>query len=321
MNLKELHQLGVKLGMKADLRGEAKVKKLLARKNKMYNDLPKSKQEKFDKTFLTNPYPDSLILNDTGKALKKIFVGIDIDVGDLLLARDLGADTVISHHPHGKGLLYLDSVMELQVDVLAHYGVPINIAQSLLKPRMSEVARSVRSRNMHRVADAAKLLNLNFVCLHTVCDNLVARYLYDLVEKNKKKLEYVSDVLELFAAVPEYRIGEDEYGFKLQLFAGSKQNYCGRVALTEITGGTEGSEKIYQYCAMAGIGTIVGMHMSEKHRDAAQAANVNSIIAEHMPSDSVGVNLFLDEVKKADKKLEIIPASGLIYYSRLKNKK
>lgn len=321
MYLKDLHQLGIGLAMKADLRGEAKVKKLLARQNKIYNDLSKSKQEKFDSIFLNNPYPDSLILNDTGKAIKKMFVGIDIDVGDLLLAKELGADTVFSHHPQGKGLLYLNSVMELQVDLLAHYGVPINIAQSLLKPRMSEVARSVRSRNMHRVADAAKLLNLNFICLHTVCDNLVARHLYDLVAKNEKNLEYVSDVLELFSSVPEYKIGEEEYGFKMQLFAGSEQNYCGRVALTEITGGTEGSEKIYKYCAMAGVGTIVGMHMSEKHRDEAQEANMNVIIAEHMPSDSVGINLFLDEVKKADAKMEIIPASGLIYHSRLKNKK
>jgi len=321
MYLKDLHQLGIGLAMKADLRGEAKVKKLLARQNKIYNDLSKSKQEKFDSIFLNNPYPDSLILNDTGKAIKKMFVGIDIDVGDLLLAKELGADTVFSHHPQGKGLLYLNSVMELQVDLLAHYGVPINIAQSLLKPRMSEVARSVRARNMHRVADAAKLLNLNFICLHTVCDNLVARHLYDLVAKNEKNLEYVSDVLELFSSVPEYKIGEEEYGFKMQLFAGSEQNYCGRVALTEITGGTEGSEKIYKYCAMAGVGTIVGMHMSEKHRDEAQEANMNVIIAEHMPSDSVGINLFLDEVKKADAKMEIIPASGLIYHSRLKNKK
>jgi hypothetical protein len=39
------------------------------------------------------------------------------------------------------------------------------------------------------------------------------------------------------------------------------------------------------------------------------------IIAGHMSSDSIGVNLFLDEIEKKD--IEIIPCSGLTRFSRL----
>jgi hypothetical protein len=56
------------------------------------------------------------------------------------------------------------------------------------------------------------------------------------------------------------------------------------------------------------------MHISEKHRKKAQKAHINVVIAGHMASDSLGMNLFLDELEK--KGIEIIPCSGLIRVKR-----
>jgi len=47
--------------------------------------------------------------------------------------------------------------------------------------------------------------------------------------------------------------------------------------------------------------------------------NLNVVIAGHMASDSLGINLFLDELEK--KGVEIVPCGGLIRVSRLKKKK
>ena len=58
-----------------------------------------------------------------------------------------------------------------------------------------------------------------------------------------------------------------------------------------------------------------GMHQSEEHRKEAEAANINLVIAGHMSSDSLGMNIFLDELEKQG--IEIIPCSGLIRFSRL----
>ena len=84
--------------------------------------------------------------------------------------------------------------------------------------------------------------------------------------------------------------------------------------MTEITGGTSPSPKIYQKMADAGIGTIVGMHMKEEHRKEAEAANINVVIAGHMSSDSLGVNLFLDQLEKRG--VEVVPCSGLFRIKR-----
>ena len=63
-----------------------------------------------------------------------------------------------------------------------------------------------------------------------------------------------------------------------------------------------------------GIGTIVAMHASEDHRKEAEASHINIVIAGHISSDSLGMNLFLDELEK--KGIEIIPFSGLTRIKR-----
>ncbi|MEK7818097.1 MAG: NGG1p interacting factor NIF3, partial [Actinomycetota bacterium] len=65
--------------------------------------------------------------------------------------------------------------------------------------------------------------------------------------------------------------------------------------------------------------TLIGMHISEKNREAAENHKLNVIIAGHDSSDSIGINLFLDELQK--KGVNIIPCSGLIRVSRVKKKK
>ena len=102
------------------------------------------------------------------------------------------------------------------------------------------------------------------------------------------------------------------------LFTGNEHNYVGKIALTEVTGGTSGSRDMYEKLAHAGIGTIIGMHMTEEYKREADKHHLNIIIAGHMSSDSLGMNLICDEFEKRG--VEIIPCSGFIRISRLKKK-
>lgn len=314
MKINEIYNLAIQMGIEADFRGKEGVEKFLERKRKKYEKLPDKEKEEFDKESLENPYLDSRILNvSEDKDIKKVLVGIDIEPAEILLAKELGGiDLIISHHPLGKGLAHLADVMELQCDVLNQYGVPINIAEGLMKERISEVARGVNAANHQRTVDTARILGFNLMCLHTVCDNLAAKFLKDKVEGNKD-LERIEDLIDLLKEIPEYKEAS-KIGAGPKIFVGSEENRCGKIALTEITGGTEGSPKLYEKMAGAGIGTVVGMHISEEHKKEAEASNINVVIAGHISSDSLGVNLFLDELEKRG--IEIIPCSGLIRISR-----
>ena len=314
MTTQQIYELAVKLGVKADLRGAQKVKKYLERAKKAYEKMDKEAKEEFDKEKLTNPYSDTRVLvSGKKKEIKKIMVGIDMEVQELLLARHFNADLVIAHHPEGKALADLHSVMDLQAQVLADYGVPINIAESVIRPRISEVSRGVAPINHNRAVDAAKLLGLDFICTHTIADNLGARFLYDLLKK--KKCETVGEVIAMLKEIPEFKMAVGNNAGP-KIFVGAPENSCGKIAVTEFTGGTSGAKEIYEKMANAGIGTIIGMHMGEEHRKEAEKYHINVVIAGHMASDSLGMNLFLDEIEKGG--VEIVPVSGLIRVNRKK---
>lgn len=313
MKVKDIYNLALQMGISSDLRGADFVQKTLQNKKERYEKLSQGAKEEFDLETLDNPYSDSRILNiSDDKEIKKILMGIDIEPAEILLAKELGnIDLIISHHPLGKGLATLADVMSLQCDVLAQYGVPINVAEGLMKEKISEVARGVNAKNHQRTVDAAKLLGYNLICLHTVCDNLAAEFLKEKIEK--ENLHNLGDLMDLLKTIPEYKEAM-KISAGPKIYVGNPESRCGKIAVTEITGGTEGSPKLYEKLAQAGVGTVIGMHVSEEHKKEAEAANVNVVIAGHMSSDSLGVNLFLDELEKQG--IEIIPCSGLIRIKR-----
>ena len=313
MKTKDIYNLAIKMGVEADFRGKETVGKLLARRKEKYNKLSPEEKAEFDSELLENPYSDSRILYITeDKEIKKVLVGIDIEPAEILMAKEIGGiDLIISHHPLGKALATLADVMAMQCEVLNLYGVPINIAEGLMREKISEVARGINKYNHQRTIDTARIMGQNLICLHTACDNLAANFLKERVEKTD--LPRIEDLIKFLKEIPEYKEAQ-KIGAGPKIYVGNPENRCGKIALTEITGGTEGSPKIYEKMAQSGIGTVVGMHISEEHKKEAEAANVNVVIAGHMSSDSLGINLFLDELEKGG--IEIVPCSGLIRVKR-----
>ncbi len=320
MTIEQIYNRAIRMGMAADLRGERAVQKKLVKINEIYKKLSKEKQKAVEPDRLFNPYSDTRILaGDPKKQIKRIMAGIDIDTAELIMARYLndhsgkGLDLVLGHHPLGRALADLSGVMHLQAEVLNLYGVPINIAEAVMRPRISEVARGVLPINHNKPVDAAKLLGLSLMCSHTPCDNLAAKFLDKKIKKDKP--ETLAEIMKSLREIPEYKEAKkDKAGPRI--FVGSPEARAGKIALTEITGGTDGSKEIYRNMANAGIGTIIGMHMKEEHRAEAEKAHVNVVIAGHISSDSLGMNLFLDELEK--KGIEIVPCSGLIRVKRYK---
>jgi len=313
MKIREIHDLFTRMGVAADFRGAEGVQKLLSHKRAKFEKLSQKEQEVFDKESLENPYMDSGILHVADdREIKRVLVGIDTESEEILLAKQLGnIDLVIGHHPVGKGLAQLADVMELQAEVYNQYGVPINVAERLMHERISEVARGVNAENHQRTIDTARLLGINVMNSHTPSDNMATKFLRDLVEKNR--FERVGDIIDALEQIPEYKEAM-KIGVGPKIFVGSRDHRCGKIALSEITGGTSGSSKLYEKMAQAGIGTVIGMHISEEHRKQAEAAHINIIVAGHMSSDSLGMNLLMDALEK--KGIEIVACSGFTRFSR-----
>jgi len=317
VQLKKIYETLIATGIDADPRGKKKVLKSLEKQKKTHREMKEEEREFFDKETLTNPYADTRILYGTGKEeISTALVGIDMDVAEILLADRLSSkgskiDLIISHHPSGRAFANFYEVMHMQADILSKFGVPINIAEGLLEGRIREVERRLSPANHDRAVDAARLLDIPFMCVHTPADNMVVSYL----QKNfdRKKPDTLNDVVKIVKEIPEYREAQkNNTGPRILL--GSKERSAGKI-FVDMTGGTEGAKDIFESLANSGVNTIVGMHLSEEHRKEAEKRHMNVVIAGHISSDNVGMNLILDAVQKKGK-IKIIPCSGFRRFSR-----
>ncbi len=314
MTIQEIYDLAVKRGKENDVRSAENIERHLERAKEQYENTPDKHKELFDRERLSNPYSDTRILvGDPQQEVRKIMAGIDVGGDELLLADKMGdVDMAMSHHPHGIALAGLDDVMQLQVDLLHKYGVPVNVAEKLLHKRISEVSRSLSPGNLNRGVDIASHLEQPLMTNHTPTDNLVARFLERTIVEEADPFT-VGDIMDVLKDIPEYRHAS-QIGLGPRLFVGNKKHRAGRIAITEVTGGTEGNPEIYKALAQAGVGTVISMHQSEQHRKQAEESHVNVLVAGHMSSDSLGLNLFLDELEKEG--IEIVPVGGFLRVSR-----
>jgi len=318
LKLAQIYELAVKKGIEQDPRGEKAIQKILDKVKKDYEELKPQQKQDFDKEAFTNPYADTRILNgNPDKNIKSILIGIDMEVAELLLADRLSQtgkpiDLVVSHHPEGNALAAFYQVMHLQTDVAAGLGVPISIAESLLDERIKEVERRVHPANHTRAVDAAKLLGIAFMCIHTPADNHAFWFIRRLMEREKPRR--VQDIVDILMDIDEYKIAAKGLSGP-RIILGSPRRSVGKI-LVEMTGGTEGSRDVFDKLYKAGVRTLVSMHLSEEHFKKSKDANLNVVIAGHISSDTLGLNLLLDRIEKEAKEtFQTIDCSG---FNRIK---
>jgi putative NIF3 family GTP cyclohydrolase 1 type 2 len=175
----------------------------------------------------------------------------------------------------------------------------------MMEKRIGEVERRLMPVNHSRTVDVARLLGLPMICIHTAADNCVTGYLGRLFESEKPAR--LRDVVRLLKEIPEYRRSA-ALQLPPRVVSGSDDSRCGKI-LVDMTGGTEGAKEVFDKYAAGGVSTLVAMHISEDHLENAKKANLNVVIAGHISSDNLGLNLLLDAVEKKGR-LEYVCVSG-----------
>jgi hypothetical protein len=312
MRLKKLYEIIVEEGMSADPRDKKVVLESIKKTKEAYQRSDPKDKEYFDKWSLGNPYDDTRILNgDLDAEIKTALVGIDIDTSELLLIDRLNSknkekiDLAISHHPQGSAFAALGAVMQMQADIFYDLGVPINVSEKLVDEREKEISRRIHAANHYRVPDAARLLGIPLLCMHTPADNHAVAYLEELLLQ--KKPQDLKGIMDMLMGIEEYKISSRQ-SVKPTILFGSPSSRPGKI-FVDMTGGTEGPKEIFDNLLSAGVGTIVGMHLSEEHYKKLHGKNINVIIAGHIASDNLGMNLLLDKIQDKGK-IKILACSG-----------
>ena len=242
--------------------------------------------------------------------VRRVLFGIDVDIGELLLARQLGLDGVIAHHPSGgNARLRLPEIIDRHRDQMLAEGIPAAVAGPLVEARKGPVGHALHSANYDRVVTAARQLRMPLMNIHLAADILSRRAFEQVVRQaSREPSPTAGDVLGALELVPEIAASL----VKPELWLGKAKNPLGRW-LVQMAAGVNGGAGIYRTYYEHGIDTILAMHLDERdlrELEPIQRAGANLIITGHMASDSVGVNRVIDALEHEG--LEVIAGSGVI---------
>jgi putative NIF3 family GTP cyclohydrolase 1 type 2 len=252
--------------------------------------------------------PDSQVYIDG--EVRRVFVGIDVDLGELLLARSLGVDGVIAHHPIGsRARLGLPAVIEGHEAQMRAEGIPAEIAHEKMLERRRPVAHALHTTNYDRVVDAARQLKIPMMNIHLAADLIGRQYFIDFVGRVVNGgATTVGGLIGELKTIPEMEASL----VQPELWLGEAENPVGRW-LVQMAAGTNGGAAVYRTYYEHGIDSILAMHIDERdlmELEQLQRPKANLVITGHMPSDSIGMNRVIDAMEKQG--LEVIAGSGVI---------
>ena len=257
---------------------------------------------------LTEIPPDSGV-HLPGDKIHRVLATIDCGVDDLLLARVLRCDAVITHHPEWTASLHGWTLISRQIDQMVECGVPVAKAEAAIQRRMQSVELNTHPRNYGRVLQAATLLNLAFLNVHLPCDIISRRIISEQMARfqDPESRATVADVIAVLQEIPEQTVAATEPKIRL----GTPDRLAGRVAVA-MAGYTNGGVDVLRAYFEAGVGTVLMMHFPEADLKEAREQKLagSLIITGHMASDSIGINVYLDELERRG--LDVIRAGGIV---------
>lgn len=318
MRLKDIYRVCIETGVANDARDRTEIDRVLAEAKTAHDKLDDDDRAYFDRERLENPYADTRICaGDPESEVRGVLVGVDMEVGEVVLAdrlRERGAaiDVIFAHHPEGPGYANLHEVMYMQADLWAAQGVSVAAGDALIAPRADEVRRRIMPVNHYRAIQAAELLGFASLSCHTPADNCVNRFVQEYLDERSPAT--LDAVVKTLREIPEYSDAARK-GYGPALISGAGSARPGRIVV-DMTGGTEGPTDALNRLSAAGVGTLVGMHYSEEHRKRAEELKLNLVIAGHISSDVLGMNLVLDQIERELGHLEIHCASGMVRVKR-----
>lgn len=229
-----------------------------------------------------------------GGRIRRVLCSIDVGIAELLLARQLDCDAVISHHPAGgRARIFGYKVFERHVEQMVGAGVPRKIAEAAVKTKMKSLELAHHSDNYDQIPSAAKKMRMPLITIHSPCDEMGRRVLVRKVKSfdpNGSVNKLVSRIREL----SEYRNAKSSIKIRL----GSGNSKTGKIAISHAAY-TNGGYDVARAYYDSGVNSLSYIHISEADlAKLGKEKHGNLIVLGHIASDWLGLNKLLDELYK-----------------------
>jgi putative NIF3 family GTP cyclohydrolase 1 type 2 len=239
--------------------------------------------------------PEDSAIYVGGDNIRKILFGIDAGVPELLLARQLGYDAVVAHHPQGgTATINFYRVFKRHIQQMVAAGVPIEEAEKAVTKRLAELEVEAHMRNYGHAVDVARLLEMPYMNIHTPLDEVGRKIMAERISSRIKKDSTVQDVVSALKELPELKNATTEIKIRM----GEAGNPVGKVEVSH-GAGTNGGYEIAKTYFKYGVGTVVYIHVRPRDLEKLRAEKGgNLIVTGHIASDSVGINPLIHELEK-----------------------
>ena len=245
-----------------------------------------------------------------GDGLRRVLCGVDVGAAELLLARQLGVDGAIAHHPAGgAATLNFPRVLGRQVELMVEAGVPIEVAKPAVQPLIARAMLRAQTANHDHAPSVARLLGLPFMNVHLPLDELGRRIMDQAIRSHIAALgrePLVADVVDALRTIPEIGAAPT----RVMVPVGRVDSPAGRVAVIH-GGGTNGGAAVARALFAHGVGTVVYIHIDAGEAEALRSAEPGGsvVVSGHIASDLIGINRFVADLEGQG--LEVVRFSGL----------
>lgn len=241
--------------------------------------------------------PADTAVHVAGRNIRKILFGIEAGVPELLLARQLRCDAVISHHPQGgSAAINFSRVFGRHVQQMVEAGVPLKEAEQAVIRKQRALEVEMHSRNYDHAVSVARLMKMPYMSIHSPLDEIGRRRMMEQVrqatEKNPRAM--VKDVVAALLRLPEFKNAQTEIKIRL----GKTSTKAGKVVVSH-GAGTNGGYEVAKAYFKHGVSTVIYIHIGSADLELLKKDNVgNLVVSGHIASDSVGINPFVSALEE-----------------------
>lgn len=241
-----------------------------------------------------------------GRNIRKVLFGVDVGSAELHVAKAMGVDLVIAHHPTG---VYLDEwkVLLRHVEFMSAAGVPEDAALTAVAERIEATKLRGQISNFDQAPSVARLLGMPFMNIHAPLDELGRRRMIEAVDRVlASRNARAVDVVNALAALPEIAAASTT----VQLLLGDPISPARKVVVAH-GALTNGGYPVAKACYDHGVDTVVYIHIdySELQRLRAEGRG-NLIVTGHLAGDALGFTPFIAELRRRG--LQVTTFSGVI---------
>ncbi len=244
-----------------------------------------------------------------GTDLHRLLVGIDIGVGELLLARGQEFDGVIAHHPiGGHAIVHFHRVLRRHAELMEEAGVPAEEAQQAVEELSIPQETARHASNYDRVPAFARFLRLPFLNIHQPWDEMGRQRMVSALEACGRDAT-VEDGVAALHALPEFGVAETTIAIRL----GDAARPLGRYVVAH-GAGTNGGYPVARAYFAHGVDTLVYIHILpadlQRLREDPAVAGKNLVVTGHIVSDSLGINPYIECLREEG--LEVVALGGVL---------